>query len=100
MSLEKKAMLKLSESDNAYLFIAKNYINHLDLEYFNNVTFNINDRTDALEEHFLDAHHKIISDILRHINNSIFKGNTEDTLLWMETELNNHTWEAFNSMTF
>ena len=46
------------------------------------------------------AHHKIISDILRHINNSIFKGNTEDTLLWMETELNNHTWEAFNSMTF
>lgn len=103
MNLKKKTLdveQKFSESEVAYLYIAKNYINHLDLDYFNQVTDNILSKSDAFEESFLDAHHQIISDMLRYINKNIFKGNSERTLLWMERELNSCTWEAFNSMVF
>ena len=90
----------LNKSEAAYLYVAKNYINHLDLRHFDDVTYNITNVCNELEDDFMNAHHQIISDMLRRINNDIFKGNSEHTLLWMEKELNNHTWEAFNSMTF
>lgn len=100
MSLERESMLKLSKDDNAYLFMAKNYINHLDSEYFSDVVCDIDDITEIFEERCLEAHHQIVADMLRYINKNIFKGNVEDTLLWMETELNKYTWEAFDSMSF
>ena len=104
MSFKKEIVdleLGLNNDEKSYLFIAKSYINHLDLGYFEEVIDDIEEETDVMnEDSLLEAHHQLVADILRYINKEIFKGNIEYTLLWMEKELNYETWDAFSCMTF
>ena len=96
----------LNDEQRAYLFISKNYINHLDLEFYEEITYPVTSMIGdestvmGLEEDFMEAHHKIIANLLRDINKDVFKGDSELTLMWMEKELNEHTYDAFDCMSF
>lgn len=85
---------------NMYLTVAKNYINYLDLEGFNELN-NINEDVESVEnDKLIEVHHQIIADILRYINREVFDNDEEKTLKWMKKELNEYTYEAFNSIDF
>lgn len=83
-----------------YLEVAKNYINYLDLDGFNELN-DIDEDIESVENDMLiEVHHQIIADILRYINRNVFDSDVEKTLKWMKRELNEYTYESFNSMDF
>lgn len=83
-----------------YLEVAKNYINYLDLDGFNELN-DIDEDTESVENDMLiEVHHQIIADILRYINRNVFDSDVEKTLKWMKRELNEYTYESFNSVDF